>query len=76
MLRSTRSERRSGMPNHRDKSPSALAHGAAKSSDIERVRRDVDEAEACSVREEEVSVARHRERVAHRVAERDEDARP
>jgi hypothetical protein len=64
------------MPDHRDRPPSALAHGPAKPSDIERVRRDVDDAEARTVREEEVSVARHRERVAHRVAERDEDARP
>ena len=63
------------MPDHRDKSPSALAHGAATSSDIERVRRDVDNAEACSVHDEEVSLARHRQRVAARVAEHDEDAR-
>ena len=66
------------MPDHRDRSPSTLAHGATKSSDIERVRQDVVKAEARSVREEEVSVARHRERVADRladrVAEREEDA--
>jgi hypothetical protein len=62
------------VPDHQDKSPSALAHGAAKSSDIERVRRDVDKAEACSVREDEVSVARHRQRVAGRVAKREDDA--
>jgi len=62
------------MPDHRDRPPSTLAHGAAKSSDIERVREDVNKAEARSVREEEVSVARHRERVADRVAEREEDA--
>jgi len=51
-----------------------LAHGAAKSSDIERVRENVNKAEARTVREEEVSAARHRERVAERVAEREEDA--
>jgi hypothetical protein len=51
-----------------------LAHGPAKPSDIERVRRDVDDAEARTVREEEVSVARHRERVSSRLAEREEDA--
>jgi hypothetical protein len=62
------------MPDHRDRSPSTLAHGAAKSSDIERVRENVNKAEARSVREEEVSAARHRERVAERVAEREEDA--
>ena len=62
------------MPDHRDKPPSDLAHGPAKCSDIERVRRDVDEADARSVRAEEVSVARHRQRVANRAAEYAEDA--
>jgi hypothetical protein len=61
------------MPDHRDKPASAMAHGAAKCSDIERVRRDVDEADARSVRAEEVSVARHRQRVASRVAEHEKD---
>ena len=62
------------MPDHRDRPPSSLARGPAKPSDIERVRRDVDDAEARTVREEEVSVARHRERVSSRLAEREEDA--
>ena len=62
------------MPDHRDRPPSALAHGPAKPSDIERVRRDVDEAEARVVRAEEVSVARHRQRVSSRAAEREEHA--
>jgi hypothetical protein len=62
------------MPHHRDKPASAMAHGAATCSDIERVRRDVDEAETRSVRAEEVAVARHRERVASRVAEHEEAA--
>jgi hypothetical protein len=62
------------MPDHRDRPPSALAHGPTKPSDIERVRRDVDDAEARTVREEEVSVARHRQRVSSRLAEREEDA--
>src|SRR5688500_15675341 len=43
------------MPDHRDKPATALAHGAAKCSDIERVRQDVDEADARSVRSEEIS---------------------
>jgi hypothetical protein len=64
------------MANHRDKPASDLAHGPAKSSDIERVRLDVEEADARSVRAEEASVARHRQRVASRVAERVEEARP
>ena len=62
------------MPDHRDRPASALAHGPAKSNDIERVRRDVDEADAHAVRAEEVSVARHRERVSGRAAEDDEAA--
>ena len=62
------------MPDHRDKPASALAHGPAKGSDIERVRRHADEADARSVSAEEVSVARHRQRVSKRAAERQEDA--
>ena len=62
------------MPDYRDKPASALAHGPAKCSDIERVRRDADDAEARSVRAEEVSVARHRQRVSNRMAEHEEDA--
>ncbi len=62
------------MPDHRDKPPSDLAHGAAKCSDIERLRRDVDEVEARSVREEEASVARRRTRVSDRAVEHEEDA--
>ena len=64
------------MPDHRDRPASALAHGPAKSNDIERVRRDVDEADAHAVRAEEVSVARHRERVSGRAAEDEQDAQP
>jgi hypothetical protein len=46
-----------------------MAHGPAKCSDIERVRADVDEADARSVRAEELSLERHRQRVASRVRE-------
>ena len=62
------------MPDHRDKPPSALAHGPAKTSDIERVRRDVDEVAVRAVHEEEVSVARLRMRVSDRTADHEEDA--
>jgi hypothetical protein len=62
------------MPDHRDKPASALAHGPAKCSDIERVRRDVDEAAEHAVRAEEVSVPRHRQRVSKRAAENEDDA--
>lgn len=63
------------MPDHRDRPPGALARGPAKPDDIERVRRNVDEAEARSVREEEVAAARHRQRVSNRAAEHDKDTR-
>ncbi len=62
------------MTDYRDKPPSALAHGAAKTSDIERVRRDVDEVAVRAVHEEEVSVARLRTRVSDRTADHEEDA--
>jgi anti-sigma regulatory factor (Ser/Thr protein kinase) len=63
------------MPDHRDRSPSALAHGPAKPSDIERVRANVDEADTRATRTQEASVARHRQRISDRAAEREEDAR-
>jgi len=62
------------MPDHRDKPAGSLAHGPAKGSDIERVRRDADDADARSVRAEEASVARRRQRVSERVTEHEEDA--
>ena len=63
------------MSDRRDKPASALAHGPAKCSDIERVRRDADVADASSVTSEEVAVARRRQRVSERAAEHEEDAR-
>jgi hypothetical protein len=52
-----------------------MAHGPAKRTDVERVRRDIGEADARSLHAEEVAVARHRQRVASRVAEHEKDAR-
>ena len=63
------------MPDHRDKPAGAMAHGPAKCSDVERVRDEVDEADARSVRAEELALERHRQRVARRVREHVEDAR-
>jgi hypothetical protein len=63
------------MPDHRDPPPGALAHGPAKPDDIERLRRNVDEAEARSARDEEVAAARHRQRVSKRAAEHEKDTR-
>jgi hypothetical protein len=63
------------MPDHRDKPASAMAHGVAKCSDVERVRRDLGEADERSVEAEEIAVARHRQKVAARVEEHERDAR-
>jgi hypothetical protein len=52
-----------------------MAHGPAKVSDVERVRRDIVDADERAVEAEEVAVARHRERVSGRVTEPEEDAR-
>jgi hypothetical protein len=62
------------MANHRDKPASDLAHGPVKGCDIERVRRNVEETDARSVRAEEASVARHRQRVAGRMAQHGKEA--
>jgi hypothetical protein len=64
------------MPDHTERPPSALAHGAVKSSDIERVRRDVDNAEVRVARDEQASAARRRRRLRGRDAERKPDAQP
>ena len=63
------------MPDHRDKPASAMTHGSAECSDIERVREVVEKADARSVRAEELSLERHRQRVASRVREYGGDAR-
>jgi len=64
------------MPDHEERPPSALAHGAAKSSDIERVRRDVDDADGRVARDDQVSAARHRRRLRDREAKRGPAGRP
>jgi hypothetical protein len=53
-----------------------MAHGAAKSSDVERVRRDVDKAEVRVAQDDQVSAARRRRRLRSREAERKPGARP
>jgi hypothetical protein len=49
------------MPDHEERSPSTLAHGAVKSGDIERVRRDVDQSEARVAHDMKISAARKEE---------------
>jgi hypothetical protein len=50
---------------HRERSPGALAHGAAKSSDIQRVRRQLGAAELLTAHELQAAAARHRDHAAH-----------
>jgi hypothetical protein len=64
------------MPNHEERPPTALAHGAAKSSDIERVRRNVDKAEVRVTYDTQTSTARRRRRLRGREAQRRDDAQP
>ena len=63
------------MPDHEERPPTALAHGAVKSDDIERVRRDVDESDARVAHNKKTAAAR-RERELRRKAERQPDAEP
>jgi hypothetical protein len=62
------------MPDHEERPPTALAHGAAKSSDIERVRRNVDKAEARVTHDGQASTARRRRQLRSRQAARSADA--
>ena len=64
------------MPDHKEQPASALAHGAAKSSDIERVRRDVDNAEARVAQDEQASAASRRKRIRDRAARNEPGAKP
>ena len=46
------------MPDHEERPPSTLAHGAVKSGDIERVRRDVDQSEARVAHDKKITAGR------------------
>ena len=48
------------MNSHRERPPGALAHGPAKSSDIQRVRRELGAAELRAARELQAAARRHR----------------
>jgi hypothetical protein len=63
------------VPDHQERPPTALAHGAVKSGDIERVRRDVDQSEARVAHDQKTSAAR-KERELRRKAKRKQDAKP
>ena len=62
------------MSDHQEPTPNALAHGAVKSSDIERVRRDVDNSEMRVADAEEASAADRARRLRGRTAVREGDA--
>ncbi len=61
------------MPDHEERPPSTLAHGAVKSGDIDRVRRDVDQSEARVARDNKIRAAR-KERERRRKDTSQEDA--
>jgi hypothetical protein len=62
------------MPDYQERSPTALAHGPVKSSDIERVRRQVDGSEFRAAYDDQASAARRRKRIRSREAQRSRDA--
>ena len=65
------------MPHHEERPPTTLARGAAKSADIERVRRDVDNADERLTQGDEAAVrARRRRRRAKRTPEPQPEERP
>jgi hypothetical protein len=57
------------MVSHRERPPGALAHGATKSSDITRVRRDLAVAELRAARDLQAAARRHRREGARRAHE-------
>jgi hypothetical protein len=61
------------MPDHEERPPTTLAHGAVKSDDVERVRRDVDKSEERVAEEQKTSAAR-KQRELRRKAKRKDDA--
>ena len=60
------------MPDHEERPPTTLAHGAVKSDDVERVRRDVDRSEERVAEEQKTSAAR-KQRELRRKAKRKQD---
>jgi len=62
------------MPDHKEQPASALAHGATKSSDIERVRRDVNSAEARVAHDDRALATRRERRSRNREAQSTRDA--
>jgi hypothetical protein len=61
------------MPDHEERLPSTLAHGAVKSGDIDRVRRDVERCEARVAGDNKIRAGR-KQRELRRKATSQEDA--
>ena len=63
------------MPGHEERPPSAMAHGAVKSGDIERVRRDVDQCEARVAHDKKIAATRKEQELRRKyTSEEDADA--
>ena len=58
------------MADHDERPPTDLAHGAVKSNDIERVRREVDQSAARVAHDDEASAARRKRAARERAAKR------
>jgi hypothetical protein len=58
------------MSDHQERAPNALAHGPVKSSDIERVRRDIGKCSAHVAREDEASATDRVRRLMDRDGDR------
>ena len=61
------------MPDHEERAPSTLAHGAVKSGDIERVRRDVDKSEARVAHDKKLAAARRERELRRKDTSEEED---
>ena len=61
------------MPDHEERAPSTLAHGAVKSGDIERVRRDVDKSEARVAHDKKLAAARKERELRRKDTSEEED---
>ena len=62
------------MPEHEERPPTTLAHGPAKSSDIERVRQNLANVEKLQAQKQQASAARRLQEVRRREAQRKSDA--
>jgi hypothetical protein len=64
------------MPDREERPAGALAHGAVKSSDIERVRRNVDKCDARAAHDDQAIAARREQRLRRRAAKPKQAPKP